>query len=365
MAQRRNGKGLRRRFWEKFNNPPNWVALLMYATTLIVCPLALAAFIMDYGHSVFAIVAYCICALIFLYTMIVAVNAVIRLRRKLLTVADKYEFTRRLHKSYAFRTIVLGACALLFNVGFTVFLCVMAVRTRSAWYGALALYNVLLVATWGGLLLQNRKDEKRYKYDPTKLQREKVGTYRYCGIMIIALTVALTASVVQMVVDGAGFRLPHWAIYPFAAFALYRVAKAAYNVVKSTKYDDLVVRAARNIGLATALVSVLTLQTAIFAAFPPSFDPSWLNAVAGIVVCCALIALGTFMIVFSGKVKKRLTVWETEKMQADEAAKGYNRDGYGEEYGTDVFKRAISPSETYDRLPEKSETQDVNENKSN
>lgn len=321
-----------KRFLKKLHNPPNWVALIMYATTLVVCPLAVLTILMGYGHGVLAVVAYIVCGLIFLYTVYMAIASLYRLRKRLMNVADKYTFTRNLRKNYEFRTIVFGACTLLFNIGYTVFLCVMAVRTRSVWYGALAVYSILLVAARGGVLIQNHKDERKYKNDNVRLQKAKAGGYRYCGVMILVLTLALAVSVVEMVVKGEGFRVPKFAIVLFALFAVYRIAMAAYNIVKAKKYDDFAVRASRNINMTSALVSALTLLTAVFAVYPPSFNPSVINAVAGILVCGYIVGLGIYMIINSVRFEKRLLEKEnTQEIPLDTS--GYNRDGYNEEYG--------------------------------
>ena len=325
-------ESLMKRFLKKLHNPPNWVALIMYATTLIVCPLAVLTILMGYGHGVLAVVAYTVCALIFLYTEYMSIASLHRLRKRLMNVADKYAFTRNLRKNYEFRTIVFGACTLLFNIGYTVFLCIMALRTRSVWYGALAVYGILLVAARGGLLVQNHKDERKYKEDIVRLQKAKAGGYRYCGIMILVLTLALAVSVVEMVVKGEGFRVPKFSIILFAVFAVYRIGMAAFNIVKAKNYDDFTVRASRNINMTSALVSALTLLTAVFAVYPPSFKPSVINATAGILVCGYIVGLGIYMIINSVRFEKRLEKLEKYRKIPEEIV-GYNRDGYQEEYG--------------------------------
>ncbi|MBQ9714150.1 MAG: hypothetical protein IJV83_02390 [Clostridia bacterium] len=320
-------------FFKQLNNPPSWVATLTFATALIACPLALATIVMDYGHNVYAIVAYVFCAIILLYTFYVLVQTIRRLHKKVGTVADKFKFTRNLYKSYAFRSIVFATCSSLFNVGYTVFLAVMAIRLRSAWYGALALYHILLVFTLGGVLLRNAADEHKYKDNFTALQRAKVGVYRYCGYMLLIQAVALAISVLEMVVGGTGFRVPKGSLFFFVAFACWRIVASIVHFVRSTKYD-LAVRAVRYLNLVTAFVSALTLYTAFFAAFPLNrdVDMAFVNAVAGGCVCAVIVALGGFMIFYSEKVRRKMQAQE-QYVKGTLCAGGYNRDGYREEYG--------------------------------
>lgn len=325
--------------WKKFlkqlNNPPTWVATLAFATTLIACPLALATIVMDYGNNVYAIVAYVICAIVLLYTLYVLVIFIVRLKNRVEQAADKYKFTRNLHKNYEFRSFFLGICSSLFNVGYTVFLTVMAIRFDSVWYGALALYHILLVLTLGGILVRTATDEHKYKNDFYLLQKSKIGIFRYCGYMLLIQSAALSISVLEMVVGGTGFQIPQWPLFLFGSFACWRIVTAIVNFVRSTKYDDLAVRAVRYLSLVTACVSALTFITAFFAAFPlkREMDVALVDAVVGGSVCTIIIALGSFMIVFADHARRRMKEHEEKTRNSVGAAMGYNRDGYREEYG--------------------------------
>ncbi len=325
--------------WKKFlkqlNDPPTWVATLAFATTLIACPLALATIVMDYGNNIYAIVAYVICAIILLYTLYVFVLFIVRLKNRVGKAADKYKFTRNLHKNYEFRSFFLGICSSLFNVGYTIFLTVMAIRFDSVWYGALALYHILLVLTLGGILVRTATDEHKYKNDFYLLQKSKISIFRYCGYMLLIQAAALSISVLEMVVGGTGFQIPKWPLFLFGAFACWRIVTAIVNFVRSTKYDDLAVRAVRYLSLVTAFVSALTLITAFFAAFPlkREMDVAVVDAVVGASVCTIIVALGSFMIVFADHARKRMKDHEDRAKNSIGATIGYNRDGYREEYG--------------------------------
>jgi hypothetical protein len=256
-----------------------------------------------------------------------------RLHKKVGKAADKFTFTRNLYKSYEFRSIFFGVCSSLFNIGYTVFLTMMAIRYDSAWYGALSLYHILLVLTLGGMLVRNAADEHKYKNDFHALQKSKLGVYRYCGYMMLIQAAALSISVLEMVVGGTGFQIPKLSLICFGAFACWRIVTAVVNFVRSTKYDDLAVRAVRYHSLVTAFVSALTFVTAWFAAFPlkGELDVSIVNALVGGIVCVIIVALGSFMIIFSEYVRKRIQASEERE---EMAIGGYNRDGYREEYGT-------------------------------
>jgi hypothetical protein len=316
-------------FWKKLNHPSHWFALCIYLLTITLCPLAVLSIVFEHGDSIYATIGYVICGVLLLYSL---TSAGIAIYRKITKVADRYEFTRHLHKSYAFRSMFFTACSFVFNIGFTLFLCVMALRLDSAWYGALAVYYILLTLTRGGMLIQTNIDEHKFKENPTALHKAKVGTYLYTGIMILFLTAAFAVSVVQVVMEGAGVRVPAWAIYAFAAFTVVRLFMAIWNFVKSSSYKDLTTRSARYINMTTALVSLLSLQTALLSLIKTNLVPAVINAATGGLVCLAELALGVYMIVHSGvKYRKLKRKERLLKMQA-QADSGYNRDGYADEY---------------------------------
>ncbi len=338
-------------FVKKIYNPPSWVAWLTIATTLIICPLMILSQPFEYGYGITAVVGAVICVFLLVYAIVVSINAIIKLRKKLLLVADKYSFTRNLYKSYEFRTLFFTVCSFLCNVGYTIVLVVMALVYESVWYGTVGVYYIVLTISRGGVLLQNTKDEKKFKEDPDGLQLAKVGTYRYCGFMMLGLALALGLSVAELVIDSSGFRLAGWLIYVFAAVALYRIITAVIHFIRASKGEDLAVRSMRYLNLAVTLMSILCLQTSIVAWRPPtSMTTALINGITGGVVCLITLALGLYMVIYAGAEKKRLTL----KKKIDEGAHspletGYNRDGYGEEYEEKVYLE-VQEEESYENI---------------
>lgn len=331
----------RKTIWERLKNPPNWIAISSFIASFVLFPLAIVTCVLDSWLNLFAILACVFCVVPLLYTIFIIIVFFVRTFRKLLKEADKYTFTRQLHKSYEFRSMFFAVCTFVSNVGYTAFLSSMALLTRSVWFGALAAYYILLTSARGGVLLQNILDEQRYKEDIFALQRAKAGTYRYCGIMMIALTLAMAISVVHTMIVGVGkSSLPPWAVYLFAGYALYRVIMSVISFVKATKRDDLAVRAVKYINLAAALVSVFTLQTAIFNAFFSDFNPIVFNAISGFSVCIIMLVLGVYIISFSSIVRKQIKLQQARMGVEAQEEKLYNREGYDEEYGEAALPKA-------------------------
>lgn len=322
-------KNFWKKFWEKLNNPPNWLTIAASIATVVLVPMALIGMALDTTHNIYVVFSWVLTFIPLAYLIFLTVIAVKRLGKQFIKVADKFQFTRNLAYSYAFRSLFLGACTLAFNIAYSIFLSVTAIVYKSAWYGALAVYYILLIIVRGGALAENVKAERKHKDNPLALQRAKLGIYRYCGIMMFTLVIALAVSVVQMVAEGAAFHVPRWAIYIFAVFALYRIVTAAYQAAKATKGDNLVVRAVRYISVSTALVTLLSLQTALCVVFPPTrISVTLLNLATGFIVCMIIMAIGIYMLSFSAAEHRRLkeqakeqgeTIEHIEKLLQDSA----------------------------------------------
>ena len=77
-------------------------------------------------------------------------------------------------------------------------------------------------------------------------------------------------------------------------------------MVKERKMQSPILITLRNIGVADALVSLLTLQATMLASFreTSSLDPNRMNGITGLAVCILIAALGVSMICYTRKKKE-------------------------------------------------------------
>ena len=318
-------------FLQQLNDPPSWVLVLLYATMLTGGPLAVFALLRGYDSG-YAIIAYVVCVLLLIYTVYVTVRLIIKTHNKVGEFADRYTFTRRFYRNYEFRSVIFTACSFLGNLAYTLFLCYTAWKSSSHWYMSLALYYVLLTTARGGILVEAGKQEWRFKNDPAGLEKEKLRSYFYCGVMMIALTAALAVAVVQMVDSGERLEVPRVSIYVFAAVACYRIFASIFNFIRSKLSHDLTVRSVQYINFTTALVALLSLQTVLLDAFSTSSNARWLNTLTGAAVCFAVLLLGVHMIIRTTRLQRRIGARERERREKEMEMQGYNRAEYHEEY---------------------------------
>lgn len=152
--------------------------------------------------------------------------------------------------------------------------------TLGCYYMVLALARFLLLRDW------------RPGSD-LALEQEK---HRRCGRLLL-LDVPLAGMAALVVINGEGRSYPGYLIYATAFYTFYYVISALAAQVRCRRYKSPVLSAAKTLSLANALVSLLSLQTAMFAAFGGGEEfQRWMNALTGVGVCAAIALLGMWML---------------------------------------------------------------------
>lgn len=170
---------------------------------------------------------------------------------------------------------------------------------RSVWFITLAVYYILLAVMRASLLHYVRKSGK------DKVSEWK--RYRLCGIILLFMNIALTGIVILVIHQNSGFEYPGMLIYVMAMYAFYAAITAVRNVVKFRKYGSPVMSAAKVINLTAALVSMLSLETAMLTQFGAADDPLFrqiMTACTGAGISLIVLGMAVFMIVRSTKQMK-------------------------------------------------------------
>ena len=106
--------------------------------------------------------------------------------------------------------------------------------------------------------------------------------------------VVLAGAAVLLVNSEGGKSYPGYAIYAVAAYTFYKIIMSTIQVLKVGKRKSPLLTITRRIGYIDACVSILTLQTAMFASFASGQEDFMLmmNAATGAVVCMMVLGLG-------------------------------------------------------------------------
>ena len=127
--------------------------------------------------------------------------------------------------------------------------------------------------------------------------------YRICGVMLLVMNQALVGVIVYMLTQNRGFSYPGYLIYAMALYTFYITIIAIVNGIRFRKQGSPVMSAAKVINLTAALVSMISLETAMLAQFGEggaAFRQTMLGASGG-AVCVIVLTMAIYMIVSATK----------------------------------------------------------------
>ena len=179
------------------------------------------------------------------------------------------------------------------SLGYVVWNLFCGIRYRSVWFGTLAVYHLLLTMMRFSLLRYAR--HHAFGED----LRTEWRRYRFCGALLLVMNLALTSVVIMVVQDEKGFSYPGYLIYVMAIYAFYKIITAGKEMVQFRRTKSPVISAAKSVNLAAALVSMLTLETAMLAAFGANDSAHFreiMSGATGGAVCTLVLLLAIRML---------------------------------------------------------------------
>ncbi len=233
------------------------------------------------------------------YALIISVAAVVRFLKKHPPTGRlrSTRFGQKYFNDLHFRNTVSLAFSLAVNLAYIAIKLVSGIIYRSTWFISLAVFYALLAAMRIRLIR------------PANGLAEGFRRYRSCGILLLLTNAALAGIVGFMVAEGRHFNYPGYLIYAMAAYSFYAVITAAVNIFKARRHQSPILSAAKAVDLAAALVSILSLTTAMLDRFGENDDPLFkeiMTASVGGGVCLAVIIMAIYMILHANAELKKL-----------------------------------------------------------
>lgn len=179
----------------------------------------------------------------------------------------RYPLGRRLLTDAVFRAVITLPLGLLTSFAYGTLQCVVALVWRSVWLGALACCHMLLAGIRFFLLRSIRRNG--VGRDAGAERRR----YRLCGVLLLLMTPVLAGILMLTVRRGNHVEYPGFLIYFAAVCAFGRIGVAISSVRKCRQYGSPVLRAAKDISLMAAMVSVLTLETDVLSRYGSIQNP--------------------------------------------------------------------------------------------
>ena len=278
-------------------------------TVLIAVPSFIFVFVMlgTGDHSVFSYLAYILSAYALVIT-VTGISGVIEATRNgieelpLIKRVRSTSLGNRLLGDAVFRSEVSLYGGLFVNLLYVALNLFSGIRYRSTWFIALAFYYTLL-SVMRAVLVRYVRCRPVGQDISAEFQR-----YRACGVILLLMNQALVGIIVYMVTQNRGFSYPGFMIYAMAMYAFYLTISAIINVIKYQRRGSPILSAAKVISLTAALVSMLSLETAMLAQFgndEPEFRRIMLAASGG-VICAIVLTMAIYMIARSTKQLKKL-----------------------------------------------------------
>ena len=291
--------------WNKIKTPHGiWLALfymffaLITAGTLVLVILVQKQTILHYLLYVLATLALTY----FVYTMVIFAP---KIKNNTIRFLQSHKFTNKVLDDYGYRTVVFAMISFIINIAYISLILVMAIMSKTAWYFTITAYYIVLVFMKGNVFYSKRKYGTEVK---------QARALRFSGIMFVIMTIVFSGVIVLIYKANHYFEYAGILIYAVAAFTFYKLTLAILNIFKSRKQDDLYIENIRNINLASALISIIMLQVAMFQAFSPEHNLGFANALTGAGVSVIILVLGVLMVI---KSNKRLNALKNENAKED------------------------------------------------
>ena len=220
---------------------------------------------------------------------------------KFLTTVKKNSFGAHFLEDYRFRTILTTMPSFMINVAYTIYNGVIGIMNQSSRFITMAVYYSLL-----GIMryCAVHTERKISRLEDHKLIRKKeLAVIKTDGILLLLLNLALSGVVLLTIAEGTAKAYSGIMAISIAAYTFYKIIMAVIHMVKVRKMESPILITIRNIGVADALVSMLTLQMTILVSFQgtDSLDMNRMNGITGLAVCLLISALGISMIYYAFK----------------------------------------------------------------
>lgn len=285
--------------WKKIGKkllfPPIWVMALL---TVVSAAALVMVFVKGWEETP---VAYIVYVLAFYTLSVVTVFCVMVLPKQYKQIKKKiYDnpLGNRYMTDRAFRTKISLYTSLGINLLYVGINLLSWYINRSWWFVVLACYYVILSLMRFLLVRYVRRNE---------IGSSVLGEWkraRVCAYILLLVNMSLSGAVLMILYQNRGYEYNGILIYVMAAYTFYITIHAIVDMVKYRKLGSPVMSTAKIISLCAALVSMLSLETAMFSQFGAEMsaqDQRIMIAATGGGISVVVVTLSVLLIVKATK----------------------------------------------------------------
>lgn len=254
--------------WKKFLRnvmfPPVWLTVIL---TFLSAIMLTAVFVKGLEQTVIAYIVYVVA----FYTLtVVCLLSSLKLPKRYQHIKQKVldnPLGNRYLTDRRFRTKISLYLSLGINLLYVGIHLWSWHWTQSWWFIVLAVYYVIMALMRFLLVRYIRKHE----IGTSVLDEWKRS--RICAYILLLVNLSLSGAVLMILYQNRGYNYPGIMIYVMALYTFYSTIHAIVDIVKYRKLGSPIMSTAKIVSLSAALVSILNLETAMFAQFGAEMSP--------------------------------------------------------------------------------------------
>ncbi len=228
--------------------------------------------------------------------------------RNLITKKNKTAFLKKSYTKYFINDLKLRiqlrlTFGLFFNFFYAIFKLFAGLYFKSEWLISIGAYY-LIICTAKFMLIRSAKQEH---INSINQRRYELKYCRYVGLLLFVLSSVISGIAAKMIYENETIKYPEYFFGLIAFYTLYRLASAIYSLIKYRKVDNPFYSTTKSLDLSSALMALLTLQTALLAKYgqnPRSVQS--LNTVTSAVVLILVLIISLNTIIKCTKKLKKL-----------------------------------------------------------
>ena len=289
--------------WKKIGKkllfPPIWLmVLLTIASAVLLTFVFVRGWEQHYVAYFIYVLAFYTLSVVTMFCVMVLPKQYGKIKAKILSnpLGNRYATDR------VFRTKVSLNLSLSINLLYVAINVLSWYLYQSWWFVCLAVYYVIM-SLMRFLLV-------RY------VRVNPIGANRYgelkrslaCSYIMLLLNFFLSGAVLMVVYQNKGFEYHGILIYVMAMYTFYMATHAIINLVKYRSFESPVMSTAKVISMAAALVSMLNLETAMFAEFGADMakeNQNLMIILTGAGISITVVTLSVLLIVKATKEIRR------------------------------------------------------------
>jgi len=231
--------------------------------------------------------------------------------RRIQMIKTKNPYVKRWREDAALRVIFSLYSSLGWNVIYGIFQLWLGFYHHTVWFLSFGIYHLCLGIMRFFLLWHTKK------YAPGEQIKREWIQYRACGWVFLFLNVSLTLILFFMIYWNRTFQHHMITAIAMASYTFFAFTVAIINVIRYRKYNSPVFSASKMISLASALVSMLTLESTMLTAFRDDtmtlLQQKWMLGATGGTISVLIVITAIHMILTGTKKLKIIHSEETHE----------------------------------------------------